>query len=274
MQTVYQQPQPPRRAVSVHDEKKKKVVKQTNITINLSWGLTGYKDNFLLACWEGFAAFSLVWIAATLRGLGTGVVVNEFASLIIGFSTFVIMTMFRGASGNPINLLAAVLYRRIGIIAFLLAIIAQLAGALVACVAVQWGFNVSVGNAIPHTMAPFPQYSALIAELFAATLVTIMYLISTGHGHHYNKPLAVGVAISVVSLTVWPISNACINPWFHLSTAIIGAVWTTDCWVYYVGDFVAGILAPLGVWLFGMLLHTPSEDIFDDFVSREEHHSQ
>jgi glycerol uptake facilitator-like aquaporin len=267
---VFQTP-PPTRPIPV--VKKIKKVK-TNITINLSWGFSGYKQNFLRACWEGFAAFSFVWIAATLRGLGTGVVVNEFASLLIGFAIFVIMTIFRGATGNPISLLSALLYRRIGFIAFLLAIIAQLAGALVACCLVQWGFNVSVANAVPHTMGLFPQYSSMLAEIFGATLVTIMYLISTAHGHHYNKPFAVGMAVAVVSLVIWPISNACINPWYHLSTAIVGAIWTTDCWVYYVGDFAAGVLAPAAVWIFGMILHTPSEDMFDDFVSREEQKTQ
>lgn len=200
-------------------------------------------------CWlEGMAAFFYVFVVAAAKAVGGPAL--EFISFAAGVAVMVSMFAFYGCTGNPILLLDGAFSRRIPFFAFLMGIICQFAGALVAAVTVQYGLTKDL--VVPALVGPIPQYAGFIAEMIGMFFVVITYLVSESFKHKGIKPIFVGFCYVAIGWAIAPISSACLNFWYALSTSIITGIWNPEAWIYYVGPIVSGIVGLLMVWAVGL----------------------
>jgi glycerol uptake facilitator-like aquaporin len=196
---------------------------------------------------EFMAAFLTIFAVVAARA--SLAVAPEFVALAAGLALFAVISIFHGATGNPFFLLAGLIIQRVHWLGFLLSMIAQFAGAILAVVFVQYGLLKNVNTAVPRILAPAADWNGFLAEMIVTFFVIITYLLSEYTHHNKSKPFVVGIVLALGGWAIFTISNACINPFYHLTTAIISGIWDPNCWAYYVGDLVGIILAVILVVL-------------------------
>ena len=145
---------------------------------------------------------------------------------------------------NPVVTLAFTgrqTFQRAWVIPYL---VAQLAGALVASLFLQFMYgHVAAGGNYPIT-TPGGEWHAFVMEIVCtAILLTVILNTATGYrsiGH--NAALAVGATIALLGLFASPISGASMNPIRTLGPDIVA--WNfTGWWVYVFGDLIGATLA-------------------------------
>lgn len=137
-------------------------------------------------------------------------------------------------------------------------ILAQIAGAVVAGLFLQWMFgHVSAGGTYPIA-GPGGAWRSFVMEIVLTTiLVSVILNTATGYrsiGH--NAALAVGATVALLGLFASPISGASMNPARSLGPDIAAADFT-GWWVYIFGPVIGACIA---VMLIGLVRGMPTKE--------------
>jgi aquaporin Z len=89
--------------------------------------------------------------------------------------------------------------------------------------------------------------AALIAEIVATALFLFVIIGATNKGApHGFAPIAIGLALFVLLLTIIPITNGSLNPARSLATAIFGgSAALSQLWLFIVAPVVGGVIGGL-----------------------------
>jgi len=170
------------------------------------------------------------------------------ASLAHGFALFVAVSVGANISGghvNPAVTFGAFLGGHISLLRGILYWIAQLLGAVVACLLLKFstsglatgGFAVSEGVSI---------WNALVFEIvmtFGLVYTVYATAVDPKKGALGTiAPLAIGLIVAANILVGGPFTGASMNPAVAFGPAVVGWDWGNH-WVYWVGPLVGGGLA-------------------------------
>lgn len=222
-------------------------VKQTTSTEPQSLGkkMLDSKSMLMTSVREGTAAycFSIVaYSVATNGGLDRG-----YMAIATGFAYAAIAFLFGGVYINPMFSLSALCSRRLRIRTFIVNIISQLIGFILAAVTVRYGFYLDIGLAVP-TIGPFPFFAGFIAE-FICTYILCMCVVVVGDEEFWRlRPILIGVAYAALSFAVGPITTASFNPFYALGASIL-SFFNIEAWLFYVAPIVGAISAGIMVWI-------------------------
>jgi aquaporin Z len=212
-------------------------------------------DNIRRLVAEFLGSFALLFVgglaifAAASTGGGLVVIALGF-----GLALLVALYAFGEASGghfNPAVSLGALLDGRIDVLTFALYVVAQIAGALVAglallvassrtevaATATAPGFGVGVGTAF------------LLETLLTALFVAVILRVTTSGTMGPTAFLAIPLTLAAIHLAAVPLTGASVNPARTLGSAIVGDNYT-DVWVYVTAPFLG---AAIGWLLFKLV---------------------
>ncbi len=199
---------------------------------------------------EVWGTFLLVMVAAGGGVIGAEVFGSELTlamkalapgMMVMGIIFF--MGTISGAHLNPVVTLAFAVRGNFPWLRVPGYIIAQLVGAILASLVLQWMF----GNIIAGATEPAPAVSLWVAMLTEAllTLGLVSVILGTASGARnvgINGAIAVGTYIGLVSVWGAPVSGASMNPARSFAPMLVGAD-LTNYWIYLVGPLVGAMVA-------------------------------
>lgn len=96
--------------------------------------------------------------------------------------------------------------------------------------------------------AGFSLLGVAVGETLATALfVTVILRVTGSAGSAVPAPLVIGATLTVLLLTLIPVSNASLNPARSFATAVFaGPEWLTQWWVFLVFPVLGAVLAGLG----------------------------
>jgi aquaporin Z len=184
--------------------------------------------------------FLVLTIGCTGVGAGAGVI----APLAIGAALMVMVFAgghISGAHYNPAVTLGVLIRGKVNGADVVPYMVAQLAGAMIAALAVKFlRAGVAVTPITPH-VGP-----ALLAEfLFTFALVYVVLNAATAEGTSGNSfyGLAIGMTVMTGAFAVGDISGGAFNPAVALGICLLGISSWTNIWIYLLADFTAAVLA-------------------------------
>jgi len=184
--------------------------------------------------------FLVLTIGCTGVGAGAGVI----APLAIGAALMVMVFAgghISGAHYNPAVTLGVLIRGKVNGTDVVPYMVAQLAGAMMAALAVKFlRAGVAVTPITPH-VGP-----ALLAEfLFTFALVYVVLNTATAEGTSGNSfyGLAIGMTVMTGAFAVGDISGGAFNPAVALGICLLGISSWANIWIYLLADFTAAVLA-------------------------------
>ena len=184
--------------------------------------------------------FLVLTIGCTGVGAGAGVI----APLAIGAALMVMVFAgghISGAHYNPAVTLGVLIRGKVNGADVVPYMVAQLAGAMIAALAVKFlRAGVAVTPITPH-VGP-----ALFAEfLFTFALVYVVLNAATAEGTSGNSfyGLAIGMTVMTGAFAVGDISGGAFNPAVALGICLLGISSWANIWIYLLADFTAAVLA-------------------------------
>ena len=177
---------------------------------------------------------------------------SQLAPIAIGLSLMIMVYMgghVSGAHYNPAVSLAALIRGALPAAEFVPYVLSQIAGALVAALAV----NLMTGQTFaPQPGATVGTLAMLLAEIlytFALALVVLNVATSAKTQGNSYYGLAIGLTVTVGAFAVGGISCGAFNPAVGIGPTVInatmgGGTWRY-LWLYLVGPFAGAILAAL-----------------------------
>ena len=184
--------------------------------------------------------FLVLTIGCTGVGAGAGVI----APLAIGAALMVMVFAgghISGAHYNPAVTLGVLIRGKVNGADVMPYMVAQLAGAMIAALAVKFlRAGVAVTPITPH-VGP-----ALFAEfLFTFALVYVVLNTATAEGTSGNSfyGLAIGMTVMTGAFAVGDISGGAFNPAVALGICLLGISSWANIWIYLLADFTAAVLA-------------------------------
>jgi len=184
--------------------------------------------------------FLVLTIGCTGVGAGAGVI----APLAIGAAPMVMVFAgghISGAHYNPAVTLGVLIRGKVNGTDVVPYMVAQLAGAMIAALAVKFlRAGVAVTPITPH-VGP-----ALLAEfLFTFALVYVVLNAATAEGTSGNSfyGLAIGMTVMTGAFAVGDISGGAFNPAVALGICLLGISSWANIWICLVADFTAAVLA-------------------------------
>jgi len=184
--------------------------------------------------------FLVLTIGCTGVGAGAGVI----APLAIGAALMVMVFAgghISGAHYNPAVTLGVLIRGKVNGADVMPYMVAQLAGAMIAALAVKFlRAGVAVTPITPH-VGP-----ALLAEfLFTFALVYVVLNAATAEGTSGNSfyGLAIGMTVMTGAFAVGDISGGAFNPAVALGICLLGISSWANIWIYLLADFTAAVLA-------------------------------
>jgi aquaporin Z len=184
--------------------------------------------------------FLVLTIGCTGVGAGAGVI----APLAIGAALMVMVFAgghISGAHYNPAVTLGVLIRGKVNGADVGPYMVAQLAGAMMAALAVKFlRAGVAVAPITPH-VGP-----ALLAEfLFTFALVYVVLNTATAEGTSGNSfyGLAIGMTVMTGAFAVGDISGGAFNPAVALGICLLGISSWANIWIYLLADFTAAVLA-------------------------------
>ena len=165
-----------------------------------------------------------------------------------------------GGHINPAVTFAAMLTKRVSMMQGVATIVAQLAGAVLAAVALGSLFSAALGGGLnagtagtlgSHVLAT-DAWKGVLMEIVLTAMVVLAYF-GAGmdkRGAGSTAGLAIGMAVAVSVLLGAGITGGSMNPARSFGPALVGGYWT-DHWVYWAGPLVGAAVAGFGYrWLF------------------------
>ena len=197
---------------------------------------------------EFLGTFALVF-------LGAGAIVSGKAdlqgvALAHGLAIFVSVSAFAGISGahfNPAVSAAMLATKRICGQDFLYFVLAQLAGAAVASLALNYIYGDANGYGLPAIANGTSTGAGVLAEILGtALLVAVIFGVAVDKrsvaASHPGLPI--GLTITAVILSVGPITGAALNPARWFGPALVSGDWT-NAWIYIVAPVIGALFAGL-----------------------------
>lgn len=184
--------------------------------------------------------FLVLTIGCTVIGAPAGVI----APLAIGFMLMVMVYAgghVSGAHYNPAVTVGVMLRGRCSVSDAIGYIIAQVAGAVVAAIAVGM-----LKSGVPVTAATPETTPAFIAELlFTFALVYVVLNVATAKANANNSfyGLAIGSTVMASAFAVGSISGGAFNPAVAIGASVMGLFSWSNLWLYVVANLAGGVLA-------------------------------
>lgn len=191
----------------------------------------------------------------TLIFLGAGAIVSGKAdlqgvALAHGLAIFVMVSALAGISGahfNPAVSAAMLATKRINIQEFLYFVLAQLFGAAVASLALNYIYGSANGYGLPAISNGTSIGAGALAELIGtALLALVIYGVAVDkRSVAASLPgLPIGLTISAVILSVGPITGAALNPARWFGPALVSGDWS-NAWIYIFAPIAGAVIAGL-----------------------------
>jgi aquaporin Z len=147
-----------------------------------------------------------------------------------------------GGHFNPAVSLAMVLDRRLGALDMLVYWIFQVAGAVIASLAL-WVFTSRFAVKTTGTYPSVSDGKAFFVEvLFSAIFIGVILQASSSKGYAGSALISIPLTLVAVHLAAIPFSGASVNPARTLGPDIVGGKWT-GIWIYLVAPLVGAALA-------------------------------
>ncbi len=168
----------------------------------------------------------------------------EIAPIAIGAALMVMVFAgghISGAHYNPAVTLAVCIRGKCEWSEFLPYVISQMAGALLATMAVS-----ELVGAPKQPAAMLVMNKALLAEfLFTFALAYVVLNVATAKGNAGNSffGLAIGMTVMTGAFAVGSISGGAFNPAVAVAASLMGLIQSSDVWIHLVADFSGGAAA-------------------------------
>lgn len=191
----------------------------------------------------------------TLIFLGAGAIVSGKAdlqgvALAHGLAIFVMVSAFAGISGahfNPAVSAAMLATKRINLQKFIYFVVAQLAGAIVGSVLLNYIYGNSNGYGLPVIASSTSIGSGFLAEVLGtALLVFVIFGVAVDKRSvaSSHPGLPIGLTITAVIFSVGPITGAALNPARWFGPALVSGDWSNS-WLYIVAPIAGAVFAAL-----------------------------
>ena len=192
----------------------------------------------------------------TLIFLGAGAIVSGKADLqgvafAHGLAIFVMVSALAGISGahfNPAVSAAMFATKRICGQDFLYFVLAQLAGASVASLALNFIYGNSNGYGLPAIASGTSVSAGVLAEMLGTALLMLVIFgvaVDRRSVAASNPGLPIGLTITAIIFSVGPITGAALNPARWFGPALFSGDWS-NAWVYILAPTLGAVLAALG----------------------------
>jgi len=217
---------------------------------------------------ELFGTFSVVFwgIGAAIGGAGN-------MALGFGIATAVTAYIFHDISGahfNPAVSLAMFFAQRISLVRCFVYWAMQVLGATLAA-AILLLLNGEVTGMVDlrqkdGSIDEVEQWAGFLCELIGSFTIIFTYLAATNtfrkdRVSSYDYPIAIGLAVFVVHLTLEPLTGCGVNPARALMVNAIGDHVPHRIWVYIVGPLLASLVGALS---YELIFSFPLKPVFED----------
>lgn len=191
----------------------------------------------------------------TLIFLGAGAIVSGKADLAgvafaHGLAIFVMVSALAGISGahfNPAVSAAMFVTKKICGQDFLYFVLAQLAGAAIASLALNFIYGSGNGYGLPAIAEGTSIGAGVLAEILGTALLLFVIFgvaVDKRSVASSHPGLPIGLTITAVIFSVGPITGAALNPARWFGPALVSGNWT-NAWVYIVAPIAGAVLAAL-----------------------------
>ena len=212
---------------------------------------------FVGTFWLVFGGCGSAVLAAGFPGLGIG-----FAGVALAFGLTVLTMAYAighisGCHLNPAVTVGLVVGRRFPASELLPYVVVQVAGAIVASLALYFiasgsaGFSLADGFASNGYGAHSPGHYSLAACLLAEVVLTFMFLFvilgaTDPRAPKGFAPIAIGLCLTLIHLIGIPVTNLSVNPARSTGPAVIVGGWAIQqLWLFWVAPIVGAALAGL-----------------------------
>lgn len=189
----------------------------------------------------------------TLIFLGAGAIVSGKAdlqgvALAHGLAIFVMVSALAGISGahfNPAVSAAMFATKRICGQDFLYFVLAQLAGATLASIALNYIYGNSNGYGLPAIATGTSVGAGALAEILGTALLLLVIFgaaVDKRSVAASHPGLPIGLTITAIIFSVGPITGAALNPARWFGPALVSGDWS-NAWVYILAPTVGAVLA-------------------------------
>ena len=189
----------------------------------------------------------------TLIFLGAGAIVSGKAdlqgvALAHGLAIFVMVSALAGISGahfNPAVSAAMFITKRICGQDFLYFVLAQLAGATLASIALNYIYGNSNGYGLPAIATGTSVGAGALAEILGTALLLLVIFgaaVDKRSVAASHPGLPIGLTITAIIFSVGPITGAALNPARWFGAALVSGDWS-NAWVYILAPTVGAVLA-------------------------------
>ncbi len=215
---------------------------------------------YVLVAFGGFAIFAANGVGNVIPGQGSPLLI---IALGFGMALLIALYAFGEVSGghfNPAVSLGALIDQRIDMSTFIMYIIAQVAGAVLAGLTLA----AAISRSFVATTATVPgvgvsDLDALLLEiLFTAFFVAVILKVTESDKFGPTAFLAIALALVGIHLAGVTLSGASVNPARTLGSALVGENYTA-MWVYMVGPMVGAFIG----WAFYKLTTLEIDDLED-----------
>jgi aquaporin Z len=204
---------------------------------------------FVLVLFGSFAIFSANFGNVSPDGIpmpqGTPVLIIAFG---FGLGLLVALYAFGEVSGghfNPAVSLAMWVDGRIDAGIFLLYVIAQIAGAVLASLVTMAAFSkefVASTATVPNLALDVSNADAFLLEaLFTALFIAVILKVTKSSAFAGTVFIAIAFTLFIIHIVLVPLTGTSVNPARTLGPAIVGDVYTS-IWVYMIAPMVGSLI--------------------------------
>ena len=204
---------------------------------------------FVLVLFGSFAIFSANFGNVNAEGVplpqGTPVLI---IALGFGLGLLVALYAFGEVSGghfNPAVSLSMWIDRRLDSMYFLLYMIAQVAGAVLASLVTMAAFSkefVASTATVPNLALGVSDADAFLLEtLFTALFIAVILKVTKSNSFAGTVFIAIAFALLIIHVVLVPLTGTSVNPARTLGPAIVGGNYTS-IWVYMIAPLVGSVI--------------------------------
>ena len=214
--------------------------------------------------WQKYAAEAYGTFVLVL--FGTGAILasgGDYLIVAMAFGLALVVGLFTvgrvsGGHFNPAVSLGMFLDKRISLNDMLFYWVAQVAGALLASLALAYLASKAAVETTANALGGLEAFKGVVGEAIL-TAVFVMVILVASKFSSYTKFLAIGFALLAVHLTGIGFTSAGVNPARSLAPAIVSGEFG-DIWVYLLGPAIGAIIG----WVLYKFIVTGDTDLTDD----------
>jgi len=218
-----------------------------------------------MGSWQRYAAEAYGTFVLVL--LGTGAILasgGDYLVIALAFGLALVAGLYTvgrvsGGHFNPAVSLGMFLDKRIGLNDLMAYWVAQLAGAVVASLALAYLASKAAVASTVTTLGGLEVFKGLLGEAILTAVFVMVILTVTKNGPSNAKFMGIGITLAVVHLAGIGFTGSSVNPARSFAPALVGGAWT-DFWVYVVGPLVGAVIA----WVLYKVIVTGDTNLMDD----------